>query len=246
MISPKLTGVIVTALVIVIGVVLLYPALHLDRLNEKNMVLLTFNIINSTNVPTWCNELTKFLHENNIHSTIFITGVMADTYPNCVSDFSKDNDIGSMSYSYDTITSIPTRTDQLNHIKEGKAAVDKQGKLNSTLFKAPRGIVDENIYSMLTQSHIIADFSYNDHYNVYTDGASGKIFYRFPMTSLDSLSDSKLPGRDENVPLMVNFYNFESIQKIQEFINSISKDPHRFVTASELTKMELTIRKLLE
>ena len=242
MISPKLTGAIITAFVIVIGVVLLYPALHLDKLNEKNMVLLTFNIINSTNMPTWCDDLSKFLHENNIHSTIFITGIMADTYPNCVVNFNKDNDIGSMSYSYDTITSIPSNTDRLNHIREGKSAVDKQGKLNSTIFRAPRGIVDENIYSMLTQSHILADFSYNDHYNVYTDGLSGKIFYRFPMTSLGNISDSKLSGRDENVPLMVNFYNYDSVQKIQEFINSISKNPHRFVTASELTGMELTIR----
>jgi peptidoglycan/xylan/chitin deacetylase (PgdA/CDA1 family) len=242
MISPKLTGAIITAIVIVIGIALLYPALHLDKLNEKNMVLLTFNIINSTNMPSWCNDLSKFLQENNIHSTMFITGKMADTYPNCVTAFSKENDIGSMTYSYDTITSIPTRTDQLNHIKEGKAAVDKQGKLNSTIFKAPRGIVDENIYSMLTQSHILADFSYNDHYNVYTDGLSGKIFYRFPMTSLDSISDSKLPVRDENVPMTVNFYNYDSVKNIQEFINLISKEPHRFVTASELTKMDLTIR----
>jgi len=242
MLSPKLTGAIITAFVIVIGVVLVYPALQIDRLNDKNRVLLTFNIINSTNMPTWCNDLSKFLHENNIHSTIFITGIMADTYPNCVVSFSKDNDIGSMSNSYDAITSTSTHTDQLSNIREGKAAVDKQGKLNSTIFRAPRGVVDETIYSLLTQSHILADFSYNDHYNVYTDGLSGKIFYRYPMTSLGNISDSKLSGRDENVPVMVNFYNYDSVQKIQEFINSASKNPHRFVTASELTGMELTIR----
>ena len=241
MISPKLTGAIITGIVVVIGGVLLYPALHLDKLNEKNMVLLTFNIINSTNMPTWCNDLSKFLHENNIHSTIFITGIMADTYPNCVVSFSKDNDIGSMSNSYDAITSTSTHTDQLSNIREGKAAVDKQGKLNSTILKAPRGIVDKNIYSFLTQSHILSDFSYNDHYYVYTDGLSGKIFYRFPITS-GNISDSKLSGRDENVPVMVNFYNYDSVQKIQEFINSASKNPHRFVTASELTGMELTVR----
>jgi len=242
MLSPKLTGAIITAIVIVIGVVLVYPALHLDRLNDKNMVLLTFNIINSTNLPTWCDDLSKFLHENKIHSTVFITGIMADTYPNCVASFSKDSDIGSMSHSYDTITSTSTYTGELSNIREGKAAVDKQGKLNSTIFRAPAGIVNENIYSLLTQSHILADFSYNDHYNIYTDGLSGKIFYRFPMTSLAKLSDSNLSGRDENVPVMVNFYNYDSVQKIQEFINSISKNPHRFVSASELTHKELTIR----
>ena len=224
MLSPKITGAIITVFIIVIGVVLLYPALQQER--PVDNVLLTFNIINSTNLPTWCNDLSRFLQDNKINSTIFITGAMADTYPNCVTSLSNGNDIGSMRYSYDDIASISNYTAQLNQIEQGKAAVDKQGKLNSTIFRAPHGHVDQNIYSLLTRVHILADFSYTDHYNIYTDGLSGKTFYRFPMTS------SKSSG-NPNIPVMVTFYNYDSIKQIQDFINSGS---HKFITASEVNR----------
>jgi len=237
MINPKITGAIITVIIIIVGVVLIYPSLRLDSHNSnavQNQVLLTFNIVNSTNLPTWCNDLSKFLQDNKIHSTIFITGIMADTYPNCVASLGKNNDVGSMTYTYDTLTSS-NFTGQLKQIQQGKAAVDKQGKLNSTVFRAPHGIVDDKIFSLLTRSHILADFSYNDHYNIYKNGASGKIFYRYP-GSLGNISDSKLSGRDPKIPMMVNFYNYDSISKVKEFINSASKNPHQFVTASELLR----------
>src|SRR5580765_9103866 len=123
MISPKITGAIITGIIVVVGVVLIYPALRLDSHNShavENQVLLTFNIINSTNLPTWCNDLSKFLQDNSIHSTIFITGIMADTYPNCVASLGKNNEIGSMTYTYDTITNL-NYTGQLKQIQQGKA-----------------------------------------------------------------------------------------------------------------------------
>jgi len=36
--------------------------------------------------------------------------------------------------------------------------------------------------------------------------------------------------------MTVNFYNCDSTSKIKEFINSTSKNPHQFVTASELIR----------
>ena len=236
MINPKITGAIITVIIIIVGVVLIYPALRLDSHVIQNQVLLTFNIINSTNLPAWCNDLSKFLQDNKIHSTIFITGVMADTYPNCVASLTTYNDVGSMTYTYDPITNSNSNfTGQLSKIQQGKAAVDNQGKLNSTVFRAPHGIVDDKIFSLLTRLHIVADFSYNDHYNIYTTGASGKIFYRYP-SSLSNTSDSKFSVKDPKIPMMVNFYNYDSISKIKDFINSASKNPHQFVTASELIR----------
>jgi len=242
MISPKTTGAIITVIIIVIGVALIYPALRLDNHVSpdnhvsQNQVLLTFNIINSTNLPTWCHDLSKFLQDNKIHSTIFITGVMANTYPNCVASLAKYNDVGSMTYTYDIITNSHSNfTGQLSKVQQGKAAVDKQGKINSTVFRAPHGIVDDKISSLLTRLHIVADFSYNDHYNIYTNGASGKIFYRYPI-SLGNTSDSKFSVKDPKIPVMVNFYNYDSISKIKDFINLASKNPHQFVTASELIR----------
>jgi len=235
MLNPKITGAIITVFIVIVGVLLLYPTFKQGPI-ARDQVLLTFNIINSTNLPIWCNDLSKYLQDNKIHSTVFITGIMADNYPECVTSFSKSNDIGSMTYSYNNLAPASNYTDQLSQIQQGKTAVDKQGNLNSTIFRAPHGQVDQNIYSLLTRSHILADFSYNEHFNIYTNGLSGKIFYRYPMTSIGNISYSKLSDRDPKIPLMVNIYNYDSIKKVQEFINTTSKNPHQFVTASELIR----------
>jgi len=248
MITPKVTGAIITALIIILGVALLFPALKIDTKFGSNTdtlthsVLLTFNIINSSNMPSWCYDLSSFLKNNNIHSTVFMTGIIADAYPDCVSRFSTDTDIGSMSYSQNSITSIPTYPAQLSTIKDGKRSVDLHGELNSTLFRAPFGQVDENIYSLLTRSHILADFSYIDHYNVYTDGLSGKTFYRFPLALLDKFSASKSSVADPKIPMMITFDNHDSLIEVKKFINASSDFSHNFVSASELTNMDLTIR----
>jgi hypothetical protein len=167
---------------------------------------------------------------------------MADSYPDCVSSFSADTDIGSMSYSNNNITSISSYPAQLSSIHNGKSSVDLRGNLNSTLFRAPFGTVDENIYSLLFRSHILADFSYVDHYNVYTDGLSGKTFYRFPINSLDKFSTSQFSSSDQKTPQMITFYNYEPLLNVKKFVNASSNYPHRFVSASELTNMDLTIR----
>jgi peptidoglycan/xylan/chitin deacetylase (PgdA/CDA1 family) len=252
MITPKITGAIITALVIIMGVALLYPALRLDTrigsneqvMKGRNLILLTFNIVNSSQLPSWCNDLSQFLRDNNIHSTIFVTGIVAKSYPDCTSDFSSYTDIGSMSYTNQNLTTIPDYLDQLSQIREGKSTIDAQGRLNSSLFRAPYGSVDDNIYSLLSRSGIIADFSYNDHYNLYTDGLSGKTFYWFPIKMLNNLSSISNANTSENTPLMINYYNFEPIEEIINAINITSEYPHQFVSASELTKMELTNRNL--
>jgi hypothetical protein len=243
MITPKITGAIITGIVIVLGVALLYPALRIgNNQDEKQLILLTFNIVNSSNLPTWCDGLSQYLLENNIHSTIFITGIMADTYPTCASGFGEDTDVGSMSYDYTEITSIRSYPDQLNQILKGKQSIDKQGKLNSTVFRAPYGIVDENIYSLLSRSHILADFSYDDHYNVFTDGLSGKTFYWFPSKTLTNLSGLQYSDVNSKMPLMINFYNYDSLKNIAEVVNMTSKYSHRYVSASEITNVRLTSR----
>src|SRR4030095_8363780 len=120
MIKPRITGAIITALVIILGIALLYPALRLDLkftstdkiptdkiATDYQKVLLTFNIVNSSYMPAWCYELSKFLQDNKVHSTVFLTGDIAERYPSCVSSFGSDIDIGSSSSTYNNITSIP-------------------------------------------------------------------------------------------------------------------------------------------
>jgi peptidoglycan/xylan/chitin deacetylase (PgdA/CDA1 family) len=220
----------------------LYPALRIETGNNqvsKGSILLTFNVVDSTNMPAWCNEISNLLKLNNIQATVFLTGMVVEKYPECVTNLGNNTDIGSMSYSYDEITSISDYPSQLNHIIKGKKIIDEYAGINSTLFRAPYGTVDENIYSLLARAHILADFSYDDHYNVYTNGLSGMTFYRYPINTLTSLSDVQKSNWDVKIPLMVNFDNNDPITSIQNFINSTSKTPHKFVTASELTSIVL-------
>jgi len=243
MITPKITGAIITGIIIFLGVALLFPALRIGNNQDENArILLTFNIVNSSNLPTWSDNLSQYLRENNIHSTVFITGIMADTYPTCASGFGRNTDIGSMSYDYTKITSIKSYPDQLNQVLRGKQSVDIQGKLNSTVFRAPYGSVDENIYSLLSRSHILADFSYDNHYNVYTDGLSGKTFYWFPTKTLANLSNIRYSDLNNKIPLMINFYNYDSLKSIEEAVNVTSKYSHQYISASEITDIELTRR----
>lgn len=245
MITPKVTGAIITALVIVLGIALLFPALKIDTRfapdKDANLILLTFNIINSSNMPDWCYDLSQYLKSNKIQSTVFMPGIIADSYPDCVSSFSNNTDIGSSGYRFDKITAIPGYLDELNQIKQGKKAIDRQGKINSTLFRAPYGAVDDNIYSLLARSQIVGDFSYDDHYNIYTDGASGKTFYKYPMVTLNNIMDLSNMN-DPKTPVVINFYNGQTVEDIEQIINSTSKFPHKFRNPSELLRMDLTIR----
>jgi len=256
MITPRITGAIITAIIIVFGIALLYPALKLETkftandlpagnqsASNQQMVLLTFNIVNSSNMPNWCYEISKFLQGNKVHSAVFIAGDVADKYPTCVTRFGSDVDIGSTSYTYNNITSIPDYIAQLNAIKQGKKSIDVLAMVNSTSFRAPYGDVDENIYSQLVRSQIVADFSYRDHYNVYTNGSSGKTFYRLPLTTINNLSELQKIIPNPDIPLMINFYNYQPLRNIEESINSTSKSNYQFQSASELTKMNLTLRK---
>jgi hypothetical protein len=258
MIAPKVTGSIITGLIIIIGVALIYPALRIENkfgekdqvlnditnnkdIGQEQLILLTFNIINSSNMPSWCQDLSGFLNKRNIHSTIFMSGIIAETYPACVSAFNSNMDVGSMSYLYEKIPQIKTYPNQLSQITKGKLVIDELGKFNSTLFRAPYGSVDGNIYSLLSRSHIIVDFSYVDHYNIYTEGLSGKTFYRFPIRTVSNLLDTKnLSG--PQIPVMLNFYNYDSIKSIEYIINSTAGIPHQFLSASELTNLKLTKR----
>ena len=119
----------------------------------------------------------EFLEDNHAHATVFVTGVIADRYPSCITAFPHYVDIGSQGYTYTSLNSISDYTLKLEDIRNGKQAIDDAGSIDSKLFKAPYGDVDENIYSLLRRSQIVAEFSYPDHYNLYQNNCFIK--YRF-------------------------------------------------------------------
>lgn len=220
-------GVISTGLVIVTGIGLVLPALIIPHLPENQPVFLSFEINNSYNLPGWCNELADVVEKHNVRATVFISGNLAEQYPECVTGFTKNIEFGSMTYSY---VSLPGSDYilQLDEIRQGKQTIDKIGDVDSKIFKAPYYNTDQNIYSLLTRSGIVADFSYEDHYNIFEDNQ----FVRYDQVSLNNLEDFEETSDKRLVTF--SFTNNHSIQEIDERIQELKSYHVEFLSASKL------------
>jgi polysaccharide deacetylase len=246
-------GAIVTGIVVIVGAAIIIPVFYqkwaISSVTQPTAIL-SFSVVNDNNVPTWCNDLSSALKKYDIKAIVFVTGKIASKYPQCVSAFSSNDnnniDIGSQTYNFLSLTSTPNYSAALEEVKNGKRAVDNAGKLDSKLFKAPYGSIDQNIYSLLSRSGIVADFSYAHQFNKYESGqfikydliAYNGSNYSSKKELLDSLSSTKLP-------VFIDFDNSTPISQIDSFISNLKseiKDIH-FINASELTRMDLTIRK---
>ena len=232
-------GAISTGTVIILGIAMVVPA-FIQPVHPL-LVLLSFNIVDDANIPQWCNELSSVLKKHNVKATVFVTGKVAEEYPECVSVFSSNIDIGSQTYDYVDLTTINDYTEQLKEIKSGKSAIDKAGKLDSRLFKAPYDATDENIYSLLSRSGILADFSYDNQYNKYYDNN----FIKFDLTAYDGIYHT--PDFFKNLPVtkpaLINFDNTTPVEQIDNFVTHLKSVNIRFVSASELTGIDLTIHE---
>lgn len=238
-------GAIATGLVIVLGIAMVIPAFTQMKYDiPKQTVMLSFSIIDDSNTPSWCTDLSSVLKKHNVKATIFVTGKVAERYTECVSVFANNVklDVGSQTYSYVKLSSIPDYTIQLEEVRNGKQAIDEAGKIYSRLFKAPYGSTDDNIYSLLSRSDTIADFSYDNKYNKYYNGQ----FIWFNLTTYEghSYSPSFFHSlRVTDTPIQIEFDNYTSVQEIDNFISDLKSGNIRFVNASELTVMDLTVRK---
>ena len=175
-------GAIATGIVVVLGIAIISPVYYQKRPISQPIVMLSFSIIGDSNVPKWCNDLSSILEKHNLRAAVFITGKVAERNPACISSFSSnDIDIGSQTYNYVNLTSITDYSAALEEVRSGKEVLDKTGNLNSRLFKAPYGSTDQNIYSFLTRSGIVADFSYAQHYNKYENGK----FIKYDLVTYD-------------------------------------------------------------
>lgn len=230
-------GAIITGIVITLGVLLVIP--EFMRPSPTQPVLLTFSVTNEQNLPTWCHDLSSVLTKYDVKATVFVIGKVAERHPDCVTAFPNNVDIGSESYDYVPLTSISDYSTQLEEVKKGKVAVDKAGNLDSKLFRAPYGATDVNIYSLLNRSNILADFSYSEQYNKYYDGK----FLKFDLVTYNGSKYytsffRHVPG---DKPVLVNFDNSTPVPQIEEFISEFKSENFRFVSATELTSMDLTV-----
>ncbi len=229
-------GMISTTVVIVLGVVIVITP-YLPP--QKPLVtLLFFNIISENkNLPQWCYDLSDALQKQQVQATIFVTGEIAEKYPTCISTLAKGNDIGSFTYDYMNMSGQDYSV-QLEEVKGGKDAVDNAGHIDSRLFKAPYGITDGNIYSVLNRSGIVADFSYVNQYNK---------FYHDKFLKFDSISYNGTQYSSDffknlsyNVPVMINFDNSTPVQNIDEFISHLKTRHIILLNASQLVGINLT------
>jgi len=203
--------------------------------------MLSFSILDVGNVSDYCNTLSDVLEKLELKATVFFVGRVAEQNPDAVAILDDDVDVGSQTYSYVDITSISDYTLQAEEVSEGKRAVDDAGNLGSRLFKAPYGATDENIYSLLSRSGILADFSYEDHYNVYRDGRFLK--YKAAIYDWSEYSAEfflSLQGSDS--PIIIEFENTRAVADVSAFVSKLKSGDFEFVKASEIAGIDLTLR----
>ncbi len=236
-------GAIATGIVIALGIALVIPAFtRSPSYSPPLLVMLSVSVTDDSNAPDWCKDLSSIFKRYGIKATVFVTGKVAEEYPECVTVFPNNIDIGSQTYDYVDLTQIPDYTTQLEEVRNGKQAVDYAGKLYSRVFKAPYGSTDDNVYSLLTRSDIVADFSHGQQYNKYYNGQ----FIKFDLTAYDGPNYSadffhRLSVTD--TPALINFDNSTPIEQIDSFISELKSGNVRFINASELTGIDLTIRE---
>ena len=241
----KFVATIVTVLVIVIGLAMISPLyLRQFEVNAKERVMLTFSVLESAGAVEWCKNLSSTLNTYNMPATVFIVGKIAEQYPQTVLSFGDNVDIGSQTYNDTNLTTISDYTVKLEEVQNGKAAVDTAGHINSKVFRAPYWATDQDIYSLLSRSGILADFSYKNQYNVYLNGQ----FIKFDASTYegrDYAPDYFLTRNKTSLPLIIDFDNTYSISKIESYLSRLKTGDFDFVNGSELVGMTLTTRSLV-
>ena len=234
-----LGAIIATSLIIFLGTLVISPIFLMAE--KSTPVMLSFNIYDTPNLESWCQDLSYFLSSENISGTIFISGKLAEKYPICINSFPENFDVGSRTFSYVQLPQIPDYSIQLEEVQKGKETINKIGKIESKLFKAPFGDTDENIYSILSRNEIYADFSYQNQYNKFYENQ----FLKFDLLTYDSQQISVDLIQDietSKIPIQIEFDTNNSLEEIKKTINEISTWKIEFVNASNITKMGLTLR----
>ena len=241
----KLVAAIITVLIIIVGFIMISPLiLRPGNVEAKQKVMLSFSVLQSDDAVEWCKNLSSILNAYDMSATVFVVGRVAEQYPQTVLSFSDKVDVGSETYSYRDLTSISDYSIKLEEVQKGKAAVDNAGHLDSRIFRAPYGATDQDIYSLLSRSGILADFSYKNQYNVYQNGQ----FIRFDATVFegrDHSPDFLLTVNRTSQPLIVDFDNTYSTSTIESFLSRLKMGDLEFVNASELVGLTLTQRSLV-
>ena len=238
----KHAALLATVLVILAGGALISPLFLRHQANPgKPRIMLSFSIAPQSNVTDWCRDLGSVLDEHQIGASVFITGSVAEQYPQCLTYFGDRIDIGSQTFSNSDLTQIADYSLKLEEVQRGKRAVDEAGDLVSQIFRAPFGATDQDIYSLLSRSGIMADFSYLQQYNVFQQGQFVK-YAAAGFSGSDKTVDvaARLSG-----PGSTNLVFFDSscaVSDIAGFLSQLDMTKYDFVNASQLAGTKLTTR----
>lgn len=239
----KYVAAITTGMVIVAGFAMISPLFFQpNNIEPKQKVMLSFNISESADVVEWCRDLSYLLNTYDIGASVFIVGKVAQQHPQVVLCFGDRVDIGSQTYNNLDLTKISDYSVKLQEVKEGKMAVDYAGNLYTKVFRAPFGATDQDIYSLLSCSDILADFSYKSQYNVYQNGQFIKhdaVIY----IARDYSPDFFLSLPKTTEPVIIIFDDGYPISDIKVLISGLKNADVEFVNASELTDLVLTTRR---
>ena len=230
-------GAISTGIVLILGMAMVVPAFMFPTSWEdgKLKVLIQIEIKENSNLPYWCADFGEKLDQDPIKLAVFLTGQIAESYPECIF-LVEGVDIGSQGYQYNHIPEISDYLKQLSQIQKGKRVIDAYGGFDSKIFKAPYGATDQNIYSLLSRSGIVADFSNEEQYNLYLDGQ----FVKNELLTIKNTID--LESKNGSKIVTFSFSNSESVISIFNTIDEIRKYDVQFVNPSDLYGKPLTNR----
>lgn len=231
-------SIIATGCVILLSAILFVPVFIPNE--PPAIVMLSFDITSEENLPTWCTDLSQVLEDNEVNSVIFLRGKTAEKFPDCVNTFHDGVDIGSQTYSYIDLQTITDYSIQLEEVEHGKHAIDQVGNFDTKLFKAPYGSTDENIYSLLSRSGILADFSYDHQFNKFYKGK----FIKFDSVSYHTPQIKSIISeiKAADYPIILSYDNSTPVSEIKNLLNILKSENIRFVNPSELTGINLTTR----
>jgi peptidoglycan/xylan/chitin deacetylase (PgdA/CDA1 family) len=221
---------------------MIVPVFFREPQEQGNIrIFLSFDAADNEQLAAWCSELASVLSEEDVRATVFFSGKVAENNPSLLGYFGDGIDIGSQTYSYVDLSTISDFEVQLDEVKSGKEAVDDAGNLYSRVFRAPYGGTDENIYYILSQSDIIADFSYTQQYNLYQDGQ----FLRYNAIAYEGSLDAVKLITDNPSASNVYILTFDSscsVQQIRDVLSALKEVDVVFVNASDLAEVDLTGR----
>jgi hypothetical protein len=233
---------IITVLVIVAGAAMISPLFFRHdqlQVEPKQVVMLSFTVSEADDVDEWCQNLSSILSSYNLPATIFIEGKIAEQNPQIVKCFGNQVDFGSLTYDNVNLTTIDDYSLKVWEVQQGKEAVDDSANTNSTVFQAPKGATDEDIFSILSSSGINADFSYKDHFNIYRNGRFEKIVAEV-VDANDCSTEYLLKRQITGSPLIIQLDNTLTTVQVDSFLFGLKAGSFDFVKSSQLVGLVQT------